>query len=138
MKRDNNTVIINDVQWKGLVFKQLKKVTKKYFDQYLKGQHVINLDNKAKIILAKKGWRHTIHSNIITYNDAVIFKKLNEIINKAQFDYYSKPDKSDAKTTLGFLNYKIYVIINGVKYEVKISIRIDKNGQYYYNHCITK
>ncbi|MCH8318400.1 MAG: hypothetical protein IIA88_07860 [Bacteroidetes bacterium] len=85
MKRDSNTVIISEIQWKGLNFKQL-----------------------------------------------------NEIINKAQFDYYSKPDKSDAKTTLGFLNYKIYVIINGAKHEVKISVRIDKNGQYYYNHYITK
>lgn len=137
MKRDSNTVIISEIQWKGLNFK-LKEVSKKYFDKNLKGKQIINQDNKAKIILAKKGWRHTIHSKIITYKEIVIFKKLNEIINKAQFDYYSKPDKSDAKTTLGFLNYKIYVIINGTKHEVKISIRIDKNGQYYYNHYITK
>lgn len=131
-------VIINDNEWIFLLEKDLVSISEKFFNENLKGIEIYNKDNGAKIILAKTGWRHTIMTEKKTYENIVIFKKLKEVIENAKFEYFRPPDEKDAKTTIGFFNYRCNVLINGSPYIVKIVIRIDKNGKFYYHHYIIK
>ena len=127
---------IKDTEWIKLSKRALRRTSKIFFDKYLKGKKVINKDNSVEIILAKSGWRHTIRTNKTSYNNIVIFKKLKKVIELAKFDNFGESQKSDPKTTLGFLNYQSEVLINQEKYSVKITVRSDENGKFYYDHYI--
>ena len=134
-----NLTKIIDTEWKKLPKRALGKISEKYFDKYLKGKKVINIENNVEIILAKTGWRHTIRTNKTTYNNIIIFKKLKEVIERAQFINFGELKEKDVKSTIGFLNYKSEVLINNKEqHTVKISVRIDENGKFYYNHYIIK
>lgn len=128
-------VIIDDSEWLNLDKKGLKEVSRQYFDlHYPRGFTVTNKDKGHVITLTKSGWKHSVTNTHVSYIDVVAFKKLDELIENAIYIGFGSPKLTDSKTTIGYFNYHADAIVNGQSWRYKISVRIDKNGTFYYDH----
>jgi len=138
--------IIIDNEWINKSIKELKIISENYFDEHFKQKNVIIDSTGFKIILAKKGFDHTIKCNDWSYENLIIFKKLDEVIINAQILDIGYPNENEIKKgTVLFYNFISYVIVNEIEFKVKITIREHieqgKNGKllkFYYDHYKTK
>jgi hypothetical protein len=141
-EQNQNITIIEDIEWIQMPIKLLKRVAETYFDLNFKQRAVINIHTGFRIILAKKGFDHTLKCNDWSYENLIVFKKLDEVIRNSNLIDIGLPDEEEKKKgTKLFYNFHSMVIINGNEHKLKITIREHiepgKNGKilkFYYDH----
>jgi len=134
--------IIEDNEWINYDINELKKVAEIYFDQNFKQKTVFIHSLSCEIIIAKKGFDHTLKCNDWNYDNLIIFKKLDEVIKNSIFIDIGYPTENDKKKgTILFYNLFSNVCVNGKNFKIKITIREhleqgtkERKLKFYYDH----
>ena len=126
-------------KWKNLSQKELRR---KVFD-YIKE----NFANRGTVKNNCLGInvQITVHASRKTaYGEAMYLKKaaviiaLPEIIQNAVYNNWGDRKDSDGENIIGFLNFKCKCIIDNKTEHLRLAIRVQNDGKFYYNVEVNK
>jgi len=127
------TIIINSEK---IGVQALKLQVKKFYDTNLKGKSVINKEKGITVTFSNVGRNHVLYAGAAGFEKLIAVYKLAEMVRNAKFCNFQAPDEDAPQGILGYMNFKVSVIINGVVQHFRIAIRITKNGKFFYNHSV--
>jgi hypothetical protein len=132
-----NTIEINYPKVTGYEdLDKLKKDVLRYYNQNLKGKSVLNREKGITVIFSNVGIRHVVYARKVGFEKLIAVTKLPEMIRYAAFSNFKGPDENDGKNILGYMNFKVPVIINRIKQWFRIVIRITTDGKFFYDHAV--
>jgi len=130
-------VTINDSEWVKINdTKELKKIALIYAKQHFSGATVVNTEKQISVKISTTGVNHVLYARKVAYHKVIAVKYIPEIIKQGQFVNWGNPSKEDPENVIGFMRFKCLLKINGQKYKLNYDIRIDKTGNFYYDHNI--
>ena len=128
---NQESISIYTDDYKGLSDKETRDLAKKKY-ALLKPIHKDGITIEFKPFGFRETKSHSADKNVL-----YVLGQLDDILNKAVF-MYKEPNTDEKKTnTKDFLYYAAKTRIDGVEYYTRIVIRVDKDGNYYYDNDST-
>jgi hypothetical protein len=111
-----------------------RKKVAEYYNKHIEGKVVVNKDINIPIQFTKIGQSKIAYGEAIYRKKVAILQCLPEIIRNAKYNNYGNRKPQDAKKIIGYLNFKAKVLIDGKVENIRIAVRFQSNGKFYYNH----
>lgn len=124
--------------WKSLKSVELRRVIFEYIKKNFSGLEVINDDIKIKVTVSTRGLRKSSFGEAMYSKKAVVLYVLPDLIKYAKYNNFGKRKEQDNKDVLGYLNFKSKCEIDGKVEHLRLSVRFQKGGKFYYNIEVNK
>ncbi len=132
----NKIPIVEDSQFKGMKLGEIRNFVKAHYESKFKGKNVINEDKGITVTLGREGLHHTIYARNAGYIKLKALLIINEMIESAVYCNFKDADSDDPKDIIGYMNFKSKVIIEGLNHVFRISVRLSKEGKFFYDHAV--
>ena len=117
----------------GIITNNRKSVAKYYTDN-LQGKTVVNDHLGINIKFTALGKGELVYGRALHLKKTAVLSALPTLLKVAKYNNFGIRKEKDPKDLLGYLNFKAFVFINDKKECVRISVRLLKTGDIYYNH----
>ena len=117
----------------GMIANNRKSVAKYYADN-LQGKTVVNNHLRINIKFTALGKAELAYGKALHLKKTAVLSALPTLLKVAKYNNFGIRKESDPKEMLGYLNFKAFVFIDNKKECVRISVRLLKTGDIYYNH----
>ena len=126
--------IINiESQWEDLTISQLRKTVQQYFKENLKGVTVVNDETRIPISITVSSAKKTAFGEAMYHKKAEVIRVLPLLLKSAHYNNFGQRKPLDSPEILGYLNFKNKCYIDGKLEHVRIAVRFQKGGKFYYN-----
>ncbi len=123
--------------YESITTAEKRKMAGKYYGDY-KGKIFKNIDKGIAIEFIGDGMRKISFGGRMYSKKLALLKCLPKIILNMRYNNFGKAKSTDKSTVLGYLNFKISVMIDEKKENLRIAIQLRSNGKFYYNHDVNK
>ncbi len=128
---------VNDKQFEGMTLGNLKIYVKNHYNTNFKGKSVVNGHKNIVISFRSDGVRHVIYARNAGYVKLKAIVALDQMIKHAVFCNWKYGTTTDLKQgIIGFLHFKAKINIENKDHMFRLVICLDKNGVFFYDHCV--
>ncbi|MDE7091573.1 MAG: hypothetical protein K2O53_07625 [Bacteroidales bacterium] len=120
----------------NLTTRELRKKAIAEFDKHCRGKIPRNLHTGIPIRL--ESGRKTARGEAIYSKKVAVIPKLCELLKHACYSNWGTRKDQDAKTVIGYYNFKAYIYIDDKKECVRLAVRAMSNGAFYYSVEVNK
>ncbi|MDR0207049.1 MAG: hypothetical protein LBI45_07330 [Bacteroidales bacterium] len=111
-----------------------RKSVAKYYTNNLQGKTIVNDHLGISIKFTALGKAELAYGRALHIKKTAVLEVLPSLLKVAKYNNFGIRKENDPKELLGYLNFKAFVYINDKKECVRISVRLLKTGDTYYNH----
>ncbi len=129
-------IIVPTQIWNNLALGELKKTAQEFYKENFKGKKVKNKDRGIIIEMTSTGIRHVLHARNVGYVKLKAIYVLDKMLEQAEFTNFKDRDADDFKEIIGYMNFKVSVMIEENLHKFRIVVRITKDGKFYYDHAV--
>lgn len=126
-------------EWENLSRTQLRDVVFTYLknnfaNKVIVKNNCLGIDVRITIHASRK----TAFGGYMYKSKATVITALPTIIKYAVYNNWGERKAKDSKDIIGYLNFKCKCIINGKKEDLRLAIRVQNDGKFYYNIEVNK
>ena len=122
--------------YRNLTTRELRKKAIAEFDKHCRGKIPRNLHTGIPIRLDSD--RKTARGEAIYSKKVAVIPKICELLKHACYSNWGARKDQDAKTVIGYYNFKAYIYIDDKKECVRLAVRAMSNGAFYYSVEVNK
>lgn len=117
---------------------QLRKYILRYLKDNFCGKTIYNEDRHIPIIVPISSANKTAYGEAIYSKKIVSLLILDKLLKNAVYNNFGNKKPSDAKNIIGYYNFKCFCIIDNKKECLRIAVRVQTDGKFYYNLEVNK
>ncbi len=121
-----------------LTLSELRKEALRLYEEYCTNKICQNKHIGIPIQLKNSGGRKTARGEAIYSKKVAIIKCLPCLLENATYNNFGKPKEKDPNSLIGYYNFKAYVLVDGKKECVRLSVKARIDGSFYYNVEVNK
>lgn len=129
----NRDIPITESQWGNLGIADLRRAVRQYFNDHLKGRTIVNDETKIPIRITVASARKTAFGEAMYHKKAELVRILPELLKVAKYNNFGQRKPQDSVEILGYLNFKAKCMLDGKIEHVRIAVRFQKGGKFYYS-----
>ena len=129
-------IILPDHEFDGIPLGKLKTKAKQFYKTNIKGTTVVNIHKGITVQFNEAGIRHLIYARNIGFIKVKAVWLLKEMVRDATYCNFKEPDKEDSPGIIGYFNFKIKAVIENESHFFKVTVRLTKEGKFYYDHSV--
>ena len=108
-----------------------RKFVKDYYHEKFQGKvTVVNLDKGITIQFIGEGKKKTSYGSAMYTRKAAAIKVLDQLLTVAK---YSNWGNKESDSVIGYLNFKVKVLIDGELCHFALNIQVRKDGKFHYS-----
>ena len=123
---------------KGKTIKQAVEGLMSVYRRRFMGKSVVNRHTGITIQFSGRGRNKTVSGGGLYPSKIAAIYIIDKIMEQSWFVGFGKRKPTDTKTTIGYMNFACYCMIDGQKRIVRTSVYMEKGGKYYYSLHIPK
>ncbi len=127
---------VENKQFEGMKMGVLKKYVKAFYINNFKTKTIRNKNKEIDIKFSSVGIKHLLHARKSGYIKLKAVTVLDEMIENAIFLNFKNPDSNDTTGIIGYMNFEVFVSIEGQNHYFKVVTRLTKDGNFYYDHSV--
>lgn len=116
----------------------LRKIVYQFIKNNFVGKIIRNEDTGINVQITVSSGRKTAYGEAMYLKKAAAVQILPNLIRCAKYNNFGKKKPTDAKNVIGYLNYKCKCKIDGKSECLRLAIRLQNDGKFYYNIEINK
>lgn len=118
--------------------KELRDFIYNYVRENYAGTSYKNIDTNVVVKITVSGGRKTAYGEAIYLKKAVMVMHLSDIIRYAIYNNAGNRKTKDGEQVLCYLNYKFKCYIDNMPETLRVAVKFQKDGKFYYNIEVNK
>lgn len=124
-------------QWRNLSKSELREAVFQHLRK-MKNSIIVNKDTMIPIKITVSSAKKTAFGEAMYPKKAEVIRILPALIETAKYNNFGKRKPNDSPEILGYLNFKNKCLLDGKVEHVRIAVRFQKGGKFYYNIEVNK
>ena len=140
MKYKQNIIpsVVTPTEWSKMKASDLRKAVFNYMVDNFNGEDVKNESLQIIIRIRKKSLQKTAFGEAMYGKKAATVQILPKLLRYAEYNNWGDRKATDPATLIGYLNFKVKCYIDGTLENLRIAVRLYKDGKFYYNIEVNK
>ena len=125
-------------EWEGLGKYDLRNAVQSYMKAHFVGKTIKNEHLLIDIDITVKSCKKTARGEAMYRKKAAVCRILDKLLQYSAYNNFGKRKDDDSPDIIGYLNFKGYCYIDKRKECVRIAVRFQKGGKFYYSIEVNK